>query len=93
MENNINLNKLYYFISYHITLFSILLYNIILHSIILCSTLYYIIIGQSRLREIFLKTDNYIGGRYLAEMTREVMGDLEASKYQLAEWRVSIYGK
>jgi AMP deaminase len=29
----------------------------------------------------------------LAEMTREVMGDLEASKYQLAEWRVSIYGR
>jgi hypothetical protein len=23
----------------------------------------------------------------------QVMGDLEASKYQLAEWRVSIYGK
>ena len=29
-------------------------------------------VGQSRLREIFLKTENYIGGRYLAEMTREV---------------------
>lgn len=27
-------------------------------------------IGESRLREIFLKTDNYIGGRYLAELTR-----------------------
>jgi hypothetical protein len=25
--------------------------------------------GESRLREIFLKTDNYIGGRYLAELT------------------------
>lgn len=49
--------------------------------------------GQSRLREIFLKTDNSIGGRYLAEITREVMGDLEASKYQLAEWRLSIYGR
>jgi AMP deaminase len=49
--------------------------------------------GQSRLREIFLKTDNYIKGRYLAEMTQEVMGDLTSSKYQLAEWRVSIYGR
>jgi len=49
--------------------------------------------GQSRLREIFLKTDNSIGGKYLAEITREVMGDLEASKYQLAEWRISIYGR
>jgi AMP deaminase len=49
--------------------------------------------GQSRLREIFLKTDNVIGGRYLAEITKEVISDLEASKYQLVEWRVSIYGR
>jgi AMP deaminase len=49
--------------------------------------------GQSRLREIFLKTDNVIGGKYLADITREVMSDLEASKYQLVEWRVSIYGR
>jgi hypothetical protein len=28
--------------------------------------------GQSRLREIFLKSDNYINGRYLAELTKEV---------------------
>jgi AMP deaminase len=49
--------------------------------------------GQSRLREIFLKTDNHINGRYLAEMTQEVMNDLTASKYQLVEWRVSIYGR
>lgn len=49
--------------------------------------------GQSRLREIFLKTDNVIGGRYLAEITKEVMSDLEAGKYQLAEWRISIYGR
>ena len=27
-------------------------------------------IGESRLREIFLKTDNYIRGRYLAELTQ-----------------------
>lgn len=27
--------------------------------------------GQSRLREIFLKTDNLIAGRYLAEITKE----------------------
>jgi AMP deaminase len=31
--------------------------------------------------------------RYVAELTREMMGDLEASKYQLVEWRVSIYGR
>lgn len=27
-------------------------------------------IGESRLREIFMKTDNYIKGRYLAELTK-----------------------
>ncbi|CAK5277411.1 unnamed protein product [Mycena citricolor] len=50
-------------------------------------------IGESRLREIFLKTDNYIKGRYLAELTQELMTDLEQGKYQNAEWRVSIYGR
>ncbi|KAF8073956.1 AMP deaminase [Lyophyllum atratum] len=50
-------------------------------------------IGESRLREIFLKTDNLIQGRYLAELTREVMTDLEQSKYQNCEWRISIYGR
>ncbi|CAG8475248.1 6967_t:CDS:10 [Acaulospora morrowiae] len=50
-------------------------------------------IGESRLREIFLKTDNYIGGRYMAEITKEVISDIEASKYQMAEYRVSIYGR
>lgn len=28
--------------------------------------------GQSRLREIFIKSDNIIQGRFLAEITREV---------------------
>jgi AMP deaminase len=50
-------------------------------------------IGESRLREIFLKTDNLIGGTYLAEITKELIADLEASKYQFAEYRISIYGK
>ncbi|KAF2299567.1 hypothetical protein GH714_038178 [Hevea brasiliensis] len=49
--------------------------------------------GQSRLREIFLKQDNLIQGRFLAEVTKEVLSDLEASKYQIAEYRVSIYGR
>ncbi|KAI9268906.1 hypothetical protein BDA99DRAFT_435247 [Phascolomyces articulosus] len=50
-------------------------------------------IGESRLREIFMKTDNYIHGRYLAEITKEVVSDLESSKYQMVEYRVSIYGR
>ncbi|CAI5756565.1 unnamed protein product [Candida verbasci] len=50
-------------------------------------------IGESRLREIFLKTDNFIDGRYLAEITKQVMEDLENSKYQMNELRISIYGR
>jgi AMP deaminase len=45
------------------------------------------------LREIFLKTDNQVKGRYLAELTKELFKDLETSKYQYAEYRVSIYGR
>lgn len=45
------------------------------------------------MREIFIKTDNLLAGQYLAEITREVISDMEASKYQMAEWRVSIYGR
>ncbi|WEJ94694.1 AMP deaminase [Yamadazyma tenuis] len=50
-------------------------------------------IGESRLREIFLKTDNYINGKYLAEITKQVFEDLESSKYQMTELRISIYGR
>ncbi|XP_057486996.1 AMP deaminase-like [Actinidia eriantha] len=49
--------------------------------------------GQSRLREIFLKQDNLIQGRFLAEVTKQVFLDLAASKYQMAEYRISIYGR
>jgi len=50
-------------------------------------------IGQSILREIYIKTDNQIGGKYFAHVCREVMADLEESKYQQAELRLSIYGR
>ncbi|KAI9719207.1 MAG: AMP deaminase [Chrysothrix sp. TS-e1954] len=50
-------------------------------------------VGESRLRTIFLKTDNDIQGRYLADITKEVISDLESSKYQMVEWRISIYGR
>ncbi|CAH8387345.1 unnamed protein product [Eruca vesicaria subsp. sativa] len=49
--------------------------------------------GQSRLREIFLKQDNLIQGRFLGEITKQVFSDLEASKYQMAEYRISVYGR
>ncbi|KAJ2574664.1 AMP deaminase, partial [Coemansia sp. RSA 1804] len=50
-------------------------------------------VGESRLREIFLKTDNYMHGAFFAEITKEVISDLEQTKYQMAEYRVSIYGR
>ncbi|XP_042215836.1 AMP deaminase 2-like [Homarus americanus] len=50
-------------------------------------------VGESRLREVFLKTDNYLNGRHFGHIIKEVMFDLEESKYQNAELRLSIYGK
>nr|XP_020463438.1 AMP deaminase 2-like isoform X1 [Monopterus albus] len=50
-------------------------------------------IGESILREIFIKTDNYIEGKYFAHIVKEVMFDLEESKYQNSELRLSIYGR
>ena len=49
--------------------------------------------GDSLLRTVFLKTDNHLGGRYLAELTKELLDDLEETKSQLAEYRLSIYGR
>ncbi|KAF6777243.1 hypothetical protein AHF37_03655 [Paragonimus kellicotti] len=50
-------------------------------------------IGQSQLREVFLKTDNYIDGAFFAHVLKEVFSDLEESKYQNSEPRLSIYGR
>uniref|UniRef100_A0A8C2K843 AMP deaminase n=2 Tax=Cyprinus carpio TaxID=7962 RepID=A0A8C2K843_CYPCA len=50
-------------------------------------------IGESILREIFIKTDNHIHGKYFGHIIKEVMSDLEESKYQNAELRLSIYGR
>lgn len=40
-----------------------------------------------------LLQDNILHGRFLAELTKEVLTDLELSKYQHAEYRISIYGR
>ena len=37
--------------------------------------------GKSLLRQIFLKTENAMQGRFLAEITRGVFKDLEDSKF------------
>uniref|UniRef100_A0A8C4Q3I2 AMP deaminase n=1 Tax=Eptatretus burgeri TaxID=7764 RepID=A0A8C4Q3I2_EPTBU len=50
-------------------------------------------VGQSILREIFIKTDNHVEGRYFAHIVKEVMSDLEESKYQNSELRLSVYGR
>ncbi|XP_037308116.2 AMP deaminase 3b isoform X1 [Pungitius pungitius] len=50
-------------------------------------------VGASELREIYLKSDNYIKGDYFARLVKEVSKELEESKYQHAEPRLSIYGR
>ncbi|ELK30762.1 AMP deaminase 2 [Myotis davidii] len=45
------------------------------------------------IRKIFIKTDNRVSGKYFAHIIKEVMSDLEESKYQNAELRLSIYGR
>ena len=49
--------------------------------------------SRTDFREIFLKNDNLIGGKYLAEITKEVFKDYEISKYLLSEPRISVYGR
>jgi AMP deaminase len=47
--------------------------------------------GKSMLRQIFLKTDNVMGGRFLAEITRGVFKELEDSKCVApCSWRVRL---
>ncbi|XP_038062446.1 AMP deaminase 2-like isoform X2 [Patiria miniata] len=50
-------------------------------------------IGESKVREIFMKTDNHIEGLFFAQLVKEMCNDLEESKYQNAEYRLSIYGR
>merc|ERR1719435_577472 len=50
-------------------------------------------IGESRLREVFMKTDNFVGGKYFAKLIKEIFCDLEEFKYQNLELRLSIYGR
>ena len=49
--------------------------------------------GESRLREVFLKTNNFVGGRYFARIIKEVFSDLDEAKYQNLELRLSVYGR
>ncbi len=49
--------------------------------------------GKGELRDVFLKTANVIEGKYYADITKECLKKMEKSKYQMAEYRVSIYGR
>lgn len=42
---------------------------------------------------VFSSQDNLLHGRFLAELTKEVFGDLESQKYTLTEYRISVYGR
>ncbi|KAK1152298.1 AMP deaminase 1-like, partial [Acipenser oxyrinchus oxyrinchus] len=50
-------------------------------------------VGASELRDLYMKTENYIDGEYFATIIKEVGSDLEDSRYQYAEPRLSIYGR
>jgi len=47
----------------------------------------------TQLRTLFLKTDNYMKGRFLAELTAEVFEDFDQAKYNNAEFQLTISGK
>lgn len=49
-------------------------------------------VGASELRDLYIKTDNHIKGEYFATIIKEVASDLEESRYQHAEPRLSVYG-
>ncbi|KAG9485528.1 hypothetical protein GDO78_008550 [Eleutherodactylus coqui] len=50
-------------------------------------------VGASELRDLYLKSENFIDGEYFATIIKEVGSDLEDAKYQYAEPRLSIYGR
>ncbi|XP_028650726.1 AMP deaminase 3-like isoform X1 [Erpetoichthys calabaricus] len=50
-------------------------------------------VGASELRDLYLKTDNYMDGEYFARLIKEVAHELEESRFQYAEPRLSIYGR
>ena len=50
-------------------------------------------IGESRLREVFMKTDNMVNGKYFANIVKEVFEELDDAKYVNLELRLSVYGR
>eukprot|EP01062_Namystynia_karyoxenos_P040373 TRINITY_DN2944_c0_g2_i1.p1 TRINITY_DN2944_c0_g2~~TRINITY_DN2944_c0_g2_i1.p1 ORF type:complete len:1954 (+),score=558.59 TRINITY_DN2944_c0_g2_i1:111-5864(+) len=51
-------------------------------------------LGKGELREVFLKTDNFMGGRYFAELIRNTFDRYAAlDPRSFSEMRLSIYGR
>ncbi|KAG4306443.1 hypothetical protein PORY_000431 [Pneumocystis oryctolagi] len=48
--------------------------------------------GRREFRVVFLSVDNYMKGKYFAELTREFINRLETNKYQMAECRLTNSG-
>eukprot|EP00760_Papus_ankaliazontas_P020595 PhM_4_TR18466/c0_g1_i1/m.77161/K01490/AMPD; AMP deaminase len=49
--------------------------------------------GQAALREIFLKTDNAIQGRFFSELTKQIFRKNQDDGYIFTEFRLSVYGR
>eukprot|EP01125_Pyxidicula_operculata_P001830 TRINITY_DN1168_c0_g1_i2.p1 TRINITY_DN1168_c0_g1~~TRINITY_DN1168_c0_g1_i2.p1 ORF type:complete len:1179 (+),score=208.21 TRINITY_DN1168_c0_g1_i2:720-4256(+) len=49
--------------------------------------------GSTELRDVFLKPNNHTDGEYMAQITKELFTKLENSKYHMAEYRISVYGR
>lgn len=49
--------------------------------------------GIGSLRTIFLKSSNYIKGRYYAELTQKLFDGMEKKGWEKSEYRISIYGR
>ncbi|KAJ9443985.1 AMP deaminase [Diplonema papillatum] len=50
-------------------------------------------LGSPALRECFLKTDNFMAGRYFAQLVNHVLDRVEADEVYYTELRLSIYGR
>ena len=50
-------------------------------------------LGLPALRKLFLKTDNAVGGRYIAEIIKRVFRKNLKNQFSYTELRVSIYGR
>eukprot|EP00667_Euglena_gracilis_P000451 EG_transcript_451 len=54
----------------------------------------YNLLGNKHLRDLLMRSDNFMGGRYFAELIKgRVFKQMEKDEYTFAENRISVYGK